>query len=482
MAISSVGIGSGLDATSIINQLVELEKTPLKRLQTQASDMSNQLSALGQIKGKIAALQDAAATLAKPTLWTRTAGLTTDSSAVTVTTSDNAASGDFSVSIGKLAKAQSLASGTFAASSTVVGGGKLRIELGTWSNLGTATAAFAAKNGTSPIDVEIPANATLDTIRNKINDAKAGVTASIVNDAGGARLVIRSDKTGAENALRITEVDDAGAAVAGGALGNALGYDPVGGAATPMTQTVPAQNAQATINGLPLVSSSNTFSNVSDGMSFTALKETTTDVTLKVDTDAAGFKAALSKFTAAYNDLNTTIRNLTKYDDATQTGAILQGDSTAVSLQNQLRSLVQGKGGTSTVYTRLSDLGIAMQRDGTLSIDDAKLSKALADPDEVAKALSSSADALPANRGIAALFQSFASVVTGTDGPLTTRTNSLSSRLKRNGTDQDRANDRIEETRTRLQKQYTALDTKMASLTGLNNYISQQITNWNKSR
>lgn len=489
MAISSIGIGSGLDATSIIDQLVALEKTPLTRLQSKASVMSSQLSALGQIKGKLAALQDAAAALAKPALWTKTAGTSSDSASVSVSSSDSAASGEYGVAVSQLAKAQSLASSSYATSGAVVGGGTLRIELGKWTGWDTdasngidnSAVAFTAKSGGLPFDIEIPANATLDTIRTSINAAKAGVTASIVNDGTGARLVVRSDTTGEENALRITEVDAGGTAVVGGALGTALGYNPVAGAATPLVQTVAAQDARATINGLALVSSSNTFSNVADGMSFTAVKTTTAEVTLKVGTDSSAFKTALSKFTAAYNDVNNTVRGLTKYDDTSKSGAILQGDSTALAIQNQLRNLVQGVGGTSTVFTRLSDLGIAMQRDGSLLTDDTKLTKALANPTEVSKALASSADALPGQRGIAALFQSFASIVTGTSGSLTSRTDSITSRLKSNTTEQDRTSDRIDQTRKRLERQYSALDTKMASLSGLNAYIGQQITNWNKS-
>ncbi|MBL8275714.1 MAG: flagellar filament capping protein FliD [Pelomonas sp.] len=480
MAISSPGIGSGLDVQSIVGQLVAIEQRPLATLQTQATTLNTQLSSLGTIKGKLAALQDAAAALSKPDFWTRTTGSSTGI-AVNVSTSASATPAEYSVQVTQLAAAQSLASTGFTNSSSVVGTGKLRIETGSWANLGTPTAAFTPKSASLPFDIEIGTGQdTLAAIRAQINAAKAGVTASIVNDNTGSRLVIRSDTTGEENALRITQIDDSGTKVTGGAL-SALTYDPTGGAATSLTEMVAPKNALATLDGLNLVSSSNTFKDVADGMSFTAVDKTTAPLTIRVGIDTAAFKSALSKFTTAYNDLNTTIRDLTKYDEATKSGAVLQGDRTALSIQSQLRGLVQGTGGTSETYRRLSDLGIQMQRDGSLKTDDTKLTDALKNPAEVAKAMSSASDVTGASRGIGNLFQSFASVVTGTGGSLTSRTDSLGNRIKLNTKEQDRFNARIEDTRARLLKQYSALDTKLASLNGLNTYMTQQITNWNKS-
>lgn len=481
MAISSAGIGSGLDVSSIISQLMAIERRPLTQLVSKGSDLNAQLSSFGTIRAKVSALQDAATAMAAPSFWTKTSAGTTDPS-LSVTSSASATPGQYQINVSQLATAQSLASATFAGGgSTVVGSGKLRIELGSWANLGTGTAAFTPKSGATAIDVDIGSgDTTLSAIRTKINEAKAGVTASIVNDSSGARLVIRSNTTGVENALRIQQVDDSGTPVTGGALAG-LTYNPVGGVATPMTQTAQARNALATIDGLPLVSSTNTFTEVAEGMSFTASKVSTADVTASVGIDTAAFTSALAKFTAAYNDLNTTIRTLTKYDEASQTGAVLQGDSTALTIQNQLRNLVQGRGGTSTVFSRLGDLGISLQRDGTLTTDNSKLANALKNPAEVAKMMSSSADVTGTSRGVAALFQSFASTITSTGGALSSRSDSLTNRIKENSKDQEKFNERLESTQARLQKYYSALDTKMASLSGLSSYVTQQITRWNAS-
>ncbi|WP_418315317.1 flagellar filament capping protein FliD [Piscinibacter sakaiensis] len=489
MAISSPGIGSGLDVQGIVSQLISLEQRPLTQLKTKQVTLNSQLSSFGQIKGKIAALQDAAAAMAKPEAWSRTASTSSDVSSVSVTSSGTAASGSYAVSVSQLAKAHNIASASFSGgSSTVVGAGRLRIETGSWTDQNNDPAnpawLFAAKDGATPFDIEIPEGKdTLAGIRDQINAAKAGVTASIVNDGTGARLVVRSDLTGAENALKITEIDVDGNPASGNLA--ALTYDRAAPAPTPpqtaMLQTVPPQEAKATINGIDLVSSTNTFKDVGDGLSFTALKTTTAEVTLSVSTDTTFFKNAVNKFVAMYNDVNATLRELTKYDDASKSGGILQGDRTALTIQSQLRALVGGTAGTSSSFKRLSDFGISLDRDGRLNIDDTKLTAAMANPSEVALAMTSKADAAPGERGIAALFESFTKAVTGSDGTLTSRTDSLSQRVKLNGKEQERVNARIEQTRTRLLAQYSALDTKLSTLTGLNSYVSQQIATWNKS-
>lgn len=473
--LSSTGIGSGLDVKSMVDQLIAVENQPKALLTRKASTMSVQLSAFGTLQGLTSSFQAAAATLADPTKWGTTTA-TSSSTAVTATTGASAASGSYSVSVTQLAQAHSLASAGVASSTAPLGSGTLRIEIGKWT-----TGAFTAKTGTTPVDIVIDTTSgTLDGIKTKINAANAGVTASVVSDATGARLVVRSTATGEESAIRMTATDaDGGNADATGL--SALSYDPTGGAATQMSETQVAQSAKATINGLAVVSATNAFANVIDGVTVNATSVTGGTVNLTVAADKDAFKANIGAFVQSFNALANNLSAQTKYDDANKSAGSLQGDSTALTLQRQLRALVQQPGGTSTTIRRMSDLGITLQRDGTLKVDDAKLSAALAAPDQVALALASASDAGPAKYGIAKNFDALAKAITGTDGSLTTRTESLQKQLKKNGDEQTRFDTRVEATRTRLLAQYTALDTKMASLTALSTYMTQQIANWNKS-
>src|SRR5205823_6066563 len=155
-----------------------------------------------------------------------------------------AASGSYSVTVQKLATSQTATSTAFASSSSTLSAGTLTIELGTWT--GDPETGFTAKSGSSPVSITIGAGETsLSAIRDKINAANAGVTASIINDASGARLSIRSTSTGAENAFRLTATESTDDGDASTGL-SALGYDAT--AASPMTRNQKAINAQATIN------------------------------------------------------------------------------------------------------------------------------------------------------------------------------------------------------------------------------------------
>lgn len=474
--LSSAGIGSGLDVNSLVSQLIAVENQPKALLTRQAATMNVQLSAFGTLQGLTSSLQSAASTLAATSSWATTTANSSDSSAVSASTASGAASGSYSVTVAQLAQAHSLASSGFTTSASAVGSGDLHIQIGGW-----AAGVFTPKAGSSTVDITISAaDNTLDAIKTKINAANAGVTASVVTDTSGARLVLRASASGEESAIRITTTDTDGTDTDSSGL-SALAYDPSGGAATSMSQTQAAQNANATINGLAVSSANNTFSNVIDGVTITAAKVTTTPVGLTVAAATGTFKANIGAFVMAFNALAGNLAAQMKYDDATKTAGTLQGDSTALTLQRQLRTLAQQAAGGSSSFKHLSDMGITLQRDGTLKVDDAKLGTALANPDQVALAFSSPAGAAPALQGIAKNFETLAKAITGSDGSITTRSASLQSRLKKNDDEQTRFDTRVAATRARLLAQYTALDTKMASLTALSNYMTQQITNWNKS-
>ena len=266
-SVSSAGIGSGLDVNSIITGLMKVEELPLTSLQNQATSIKTTISAFGAIKAAMSTFRDASATLALPSTWNATTGTSSDSSSVSVTTGSNAAPGAYSIEVSKLAASQSTVSGTFASSSALVGAGTLHIDLGTWSS---GQAAFTAKSGSTGKDITVTATDTLETLAAKVNSSGSGVSATIVNDASGSRLVFTSSTTGTDNAFRITAADADSANTDATGL-SALAFDPAGGtSATTITQT--AANAQATVNGLPVTSATNSLVNVFSGLTLTLSK------------------------------------------------------------------------------------------------------------------------------------------------------------------------------------------------------------------
>lgn len=469
--LSSPGIGSGLDVASIVNQLVAIERKPIELLQTQAAATQTKLSAFGLLQSYATNMRDIADKLGKPDFWTATAATSTDSASVSVTSTTTAAAGSYMVEVSQLARTQSLASKAYTASTDVVGTGTLRIEIGSWNDALTTFTVDATK---TPLDIVIDADSnTLDGIKTAINDADAGVTASIVTDADGAKLVLTSDATGAKSAVRITATDDD--ANNTDALGlSALAFDPPT-AAGQMTQTQSARNALATINGLAISSATNKLTDVIGGVTLTLSKETVSPVEIKVALDAATIKKGITDFAKAFTDINGYIIAQTKYDAATKKAAALQGDRPTLTLQNNLRNVFLDNSSASSVFARLSDVGLEVQKDGSLKVNDTKLTSALANPTELANLFGSTASADANEHGFAVRVESLANQLLASDGAITTRTKGLKDSLTRNSAQQEKLEQRVALIEARLTKQYSALDTQIAQITAINSSLAQSL-------
>ena len=453
-SISSPGIGSGLDVSSIITSLMALERKPLDQLETAESKIQSQISEVGKIKSALSRFRDLAAKLASTDFW-RTSTGTASNSAVGITTSSSASPAQYSVNVTSLAAAQAIAAPAVASSQATLGAGTLTIR----------------RSGGDPFDVTIEATDTLAAIRDKINAAGAGVTASILNDGSGARLMMRSNETGVANAFTTTV---SGTGLAG------LTFDAgtqTGGA----TRAQQAANAVATINNLPITSASNTLTDVLDGVTLTLNAETVAPVTVTVAPDTAALKKTLTEFASAYTELARLIATDTKYDATTKKAGALQGDSAIVGLQTQLRSMLGASSGASTAFVRLSDAGFEMQQDGSLTVNSTKLDKAIANLGELKALFSNSSLTDPSLDGFGKRFRVVASNILGIDGSLTSRTDGLNEKLKRNQKQQDRMEERLAATQKRLEKQYSMLDAKLGTLNGLSSYVTQQVAQWNKS-
>lgn len=457
--VSSAGIGSGLDVNSIITQLMAIEKQPLTSLQTKATTIQSTVSEYGKIKSAVSTLRDLSVKLASTTTWGQTTS-TSSNPAVTAST-NNSAAGTYSVEVQSLASVQTLATDVMASTATP-GAGTLRIELGTW---GAGQTTFTPKSGATAIDVAVTATDTLGDIRDKINSAGAGVTALIMTDASGSRLLIRSNASGAANAFRTTGVA-------------ALAFDPSVGLAA-LTQSQTAADAAATINGLAVTSESNTLASIVDGLTLNLTAQTTSPVTINVVSDTETLKKTLTDFAAAYTAVVKLIAADTKYDPVSKKGAILQGDSAAVGLQRQLRNLASAASGASAMFAHLSDAGLQVQGDGSMTVNASKLDSALANVAELKLLFSNSSLTDPTQDGFGKRFRVVTDSLLSVDGALTTRTDGLAQQLQRNQKDQDALNIRLDAIEKRMRAQYTALDATMARLTSQSSYITQQIAAFN---
>ena len=469
MAISSVGIGSGLEVETIVKQLVALESKPIAALQTKASGINTQISAFSQLKSQISNLQDQVDKLAKPATWLGNTLTSSNSAQVTGTATSSAVQATYDVEVSQMAAGQTIGSG-LVASGTTLGPGKLTISMGTYGANGLTPNTKDGKNVSFSVEIAAEDD-SLAKIAAKINAAKGDVSATVLKDHTGERLVLQSKTTGVNSAFSV-EAEGAGL--------QQFAYNGTDGT---MKRSVEAQDTLAKINGIDMASHTNVFEEVAAGVTLTVAQKSAKDaapVRITIANDTATAKTALKNLVESYNALSSALATMTAYDKDSKTAGTLQGDSTAVNLQSAMRRLLSGPGGEGGGFTSLSQMGIAFQKDGTLKIDDTKLDKALKDPDSMSKFFT--ADVADANQdGLAVRMKDFTNGLLATGGTFSTKDETLKNALKRNTADQERQSARVTAYEARVRAQYSRLDTQMASLKSLDTYVSQQVAAWNKS-
>jgi flagellar hook-associated protein 2 len=214
---------------------------------------------------------------------------------------------------------------------------------------------------------------------------------------------------------------------------------------------------------------------VIDGVTMTLGKVTTSPVQVNVALDTSTLSSAVSAFAKAYSDMNAYIASQTKYDSTTKVAATLQGDRSTLMLQSNLRSTFLSNSSASSAFTRLSDVGLEIQTDGSLKVNNTKLTAALANPAEVAKLFSSTASSVPAEQGFAVRVKAMADQLIASNGAITTHTQGLRDSITRNSTQQQMLEARVARTEARLTKQYSALDTTLAQISGVSSTLTQAL-------
>ena len=389
MALIATGVGSGLDIEGLIGQLMAAERIPVEqRLIKRETEITQDISALGSLKGALSAFQSTLGSVNAIDTYEKRNASSSNASAVIVSATSDAAVGTYNLNVASLANAQSLAvRNQFSSVNETVGTGTLTFTFGTTSyTADTSTPVntandtydgFVEKAGVASKTVTIDStNNTLSGVRDAINAANIGVSAAIVNDGSSFRLLISSNSTGAENSLQIS-VSDSGDSNDTDQSGlSRLAFNSSAGT-TNVYQTTAASDAAFTINGLSLTSTGNTVTDAVTGLTLT-LKETTSSAEISVTDNKGGIKQAINTFVSGYNDLITTLNELTSYDAATGVRGALQGDFSARSIFSQLRStLGNAADGYKGALSRLPEIGITSTTTGTLAVDDTKLTSAL---------------------------------------------------------------------------------------------------------
>lgn len=387
MGLSSAGIGSGLDVTGIVTQLMAAAQPPLNALTAKQTDYNAKVSAYGTISSGLSNLQSVLATLSDPAKLQTVSATVADSTVLSATGSSSAASGTYSLEVTQLAQAQKLASAGQVSNQAAIGTGVISFDFGTISGGtlssgkyvgvgGTGSAGYTSNGlGSKSVTIDTGNNSLLG-IRDAINAAGIGVTANIVNDGSTSpyRLTLSNSQTGESQSMKISVGGEAPGATG---LSVLLGNDPAG--VQNLTESVPAQNARFLLDGIAVSKTSNVVTDTVSGVTL-SLKKTNVGAptSLSVARDTSALSSNLGNLVKSYNSLSGSLKSLSSYNMASRKGATLYGESTLRSMQSNMRNiLTSALPDSAGSLTRLNQVGISFQKDGTLALDSTKLNAAI---------------------------------------------------------------------------------------------------------
>jgi flagellar hook-associated protein 2 len=446
-----MGVGSGLDVATLVDKLVAAKKAPQQnQITNQAASANTQLSALGQVSAALSALQSAMASITDGSAFSARQVTSGDADVLGASANGSPVSGSYTIDVSRLATSLKASSNAFADSSAKVG-------------TGTLTIAVDGQSMALELD---DSNNSLAQVRDAINKASdnPGVSATIVNGTDGAHLVLSGTRTGAANGFVVSSTGGDGGLAA-------LNYDAAASSGNALNVITSAQDAQYTIDGLAGNSAGNSVSNAIDGLTLNLNKIGESTVT--VANDGSKATSALTNLVNTYNSFVGIYQNLTKYDATSGTAGAMIGDATLNGINSTLSRLVGGTANGSS----LSSLGISLQVDGTLKLDNDKLKTALADGGKQAASLFGGSD------GFATKLNTQLDQWVGSNGVLASRTDSISQQLTALKAQQSTLDTRMQDLTARYQAQFTALDTLMSKLNSTSSYLQQQfdaLTNSNK--
>ena len=442
--VSSLGSGSGIDLEGLLTKLMTAEQAPLTALATKVTSTNTRISSLGTLNSALDGLKTAAAAMKTGINQTAASKYATysatvaDTSVATASTTTGAAAGSYKLKDITLATAQQIRKSMTSAPTVA---GSLSIQVGT----GTA------------VNVAMGENSTLSDVASAINESGAGVTAAIITSGASSYLSITANDTGTANTITIT----------GGGTAWATAFDYTAGTPGSWEVKVPAGNASVTVDDVVISSASNTLTTAISGVTLNLVKASTAETTLTVAKDSTtALTSVLKDFVTAYNSANTTMGTLGTYNATTKVAGALQGNSTLRTAQSQVRALLfSNPTGGSSPYQLLSDIGLSVAKDGSLSLDSTKLNKAItADFSTVASMVAK----------VGAAYDTSLETIVGTDGTIAAAQKGANTTVKSLTARQTAISARLTKIEAQYRAQFTALDKLVAKMKNTSTYLTQQ--------
>ena len=471
--VAVTGTGSGLDIDGLVASLIAAEQVPAEaRLNVREASITSLSASLSSAKAAITDFEAASNKLALASTFSQFTTSSSDTTKATISATSSASLGSYQLEVTNLASAQTLASGTFTATSDALGTGTLTIAIGTPSYSGSTYSSFSQ---TSSVDITIDSsNNTLSGVRDAINNAGAGVNASILKNGDNYQLLLVSEETGLSNSMSISISGDS---VGGDTDNDGLSKLAFNSSGSQLTQYAAGANANFSINGLAVSSASNTVTNVIDGVTLNLLSATSSAITIDVKTDTDTIVADVQAFVDKYNAYASLFKDLTKYDATTGTAGALQGDSTARAVMSQIRSeLGRSVTGLTGSYRSLADVGITIDKSGVMTFTQSTFKTAFAAaPADVTGVFAKTTVSGTAVEGVAEKLETLMEgFLVSTTGLFDSRINSLNTQLTAITDDRADLARRMQSLESRYFAQLNAMDSLLAEIETTGNFLTQQ--------
>ncbi len=460
--LTTLGAGSGIDTKALAESLVEAERAPKKeRIDAKIAKTEARISGYGTLRFALSELKSAFATLNDARDFQSLQVVNSQPSAVSVTAGSAAMAGSLNLQVTQLAAARQVTTGGFASRTTPLNGGSA-FELSLSVNGGTAKTIAVATD-------------TPEGMANAINAAGLGLSAQVVNTGSSVQVVVTGQQ-GAANTYTLSARTTGGAAIAGLDFG---------------TQLQAAADAKFSLNGIDIVRSNNTVTDVLDGVTLELNTLTTGAARIDLRRDASALKKNFQALVTAYNVFEEAAKAMgsrTKSDDEddTITGS-LSGDSLLQSIRSQVRSYVTGNSsspGTTVLAAR--NVGLTLDRDGKMVLDEKRFDTAVAGNfSEVVKVFTGNANDQslysPAPGGVAGdAFKGIDQMIRAT-GTIAAQTESANEQLKKYKEDLAKLETRMTAVMERYTRQFTAMDSLVGEATATRNRLKSTFDAWTKS-
>lgn len=456
--LSTLGVGSNLDINSILSKLQQVENAPLTALNKQSVSYQSKISSLGKISSALSSFYSGLSGMKNDSSYINYTGTSSDNVVSNIQTTSTSGGLSHTINVSKLAETAKTMSSVYTSADSIVGTGTLTFTFGAFNLSG-----FQPDSSQNIVNIDITASdSTLSGIAAKINSSNIGVKANVLNDGSGYRLIMTSDKSGAKNAFTVDVTDNDTTNTNTSGLSN-LTYNTT---ITNMQSIYKGANASFKLDGIDISSESNTLTNIVPGLTFTlnnVSKDSTTNTNITLNENTTITNTNINGFVSSFNSV---IKSIQDAQGSKDNKTPLQGEFMLSQIKNKLSEYVMN--------SKLPQMGISFQKDGTLSVDNTKLDSYiksnLTDIKETFNATTT---------GLSDKLSNYIDSLTNSTGVFKGMTDTYQKNLDRISKQTSVLNTRIDNNMARYKKQFIALDQLLSNMNSTSSSLTQSLNRLN---